>query len=85
MSRLLALLAVASVTLLSASASADTTVDPDGTTWLPTITIYGRANKPSVMVILKTPTAANAAAAAHEDMRAGLVQKSEPAALRSSR
>ena len=83
MARTLALLVLAAVSLVSLTSSADVTVGPDGTSTLPVITIYGRVNRPSVTVILKTPTAARGAAVAHEDMKAAWLEKTEPSSLRS--
>jgi hypothetical protein len=45
----------------------------------PVIVVYGRPNRPNVQIVVKTPTAASAAGAAHEALRLSLMAKSEPA------
>ena len=50
---------------------------------VPTVTVYGRAAKPLVVVIVKRPTAAQEAGAAHEALRQTTLAHSEPAALQS--
>ena len=56
--------------------------DDEGVHTLPVITIYGRPNRPSVIIELTRPTAARAASAAHEEMKAAMVAKTEPRPLR---
>ena len=50
---------------------------------VPTVTVYGRAQKPLVVVVVKHPTAAQEAGAAHETLRATTLARSEPASLQS--
>ena len=50
---------------------------------VPTVTVYGRAQKPLVVVVVKHPTAAQEAGAAHETLRATTLNRSEPASLQS--
>ncbi len=76
---------VAACMLAPAVASADVTIGPDGTATLPVITIVGRANRPGVTIVLQTPTASQGAAAAHDELRATLLARSQPSALRSQR
>ena len=47
---------------------------------VPATTIYGRPNKPMVNVEVRTPSAAEAAGAAHNRLRAATLAKTEPAA-----
>ena len=49
-----------------------------GTVTIKTVTIYGRADKPHVEIILTRPTAANAAGAAHDGLHARLMSATEP-------
>jgi len=72
-------LAASALVLLSAAASADET---PGVYTTPVVTIYGRPNKPSVVIELTRPTAAAAARAAHEGMRNAWLERSVPAALK---
>ncbi len=82
MKKLLAGLALASILVVPSLASADTPASEDGVTYLPAITIYGRPNRPSVVIELTRPTAARAASAAHEEMKAAWTAKTEPHPLR---
>ena len=50
---------------------------------VPTVTVYGRAQKPLVVVVVKHPTAAQEAGAAHASLRASTLERSEPASLQS--
>lgn len=50
---------------------------------VPTVTVYGRPAKPLVVVVVKRPTAAHEAGAAHESLRESTLARSEPAALQS--
>jgi hypothetical protein len=70
-----AALAIASVL---AALPSTARADDENVHTLPVITIYGRPNRPSVVIELTRPTAARAAAAAHEEMKAALVAKTEP-------
>jgi hypothetical protein len=81
MKALAATLVLLSTLGLSLVARADPSATVDGVTYLPVITVYGRPNRPSVVVELTRPTAASAARAAHEAMRVRLIQASEPATL----
>lgn len=75
--------ALATVAILAAfPASADPTVTT--TLVMPTRTILGRIEKPMVVIVVKTPTAASQAGAAHEALRASLMKQYEPATLRPS-
>jgi hypothetical protein len=47
----------------------------------PTVTVYGRPNKPSVVIVVKPPAAADMAALAHESLRRSLLAQSAPAPL----
>ena len=49
---------------------------------VPTMTIFGRPNKPSVVILVKRPTAAAEAGAAHAALREAQLKAAEPAALR---
>jgi len=49
---------------------------------VPTVTIYGRPNRPQVLVVVRPPTAAAMASLAHESLRASLLAQSEPRPLR---
>ncbi len=53
-----------------------------GTYTMPTATITGRAMKPTVSVIVRTPSAAGAAGAAHERLRDAVLARSEPGAFK---
>lgn len=50
---------------------------------MPTIVVYGRPNRPNIVIVVKTPTAAAAAGAAHEALRASLLAQTEPGLLRA--
>lgn len=71
------------LSLLSAASGADEACEP-GFACLKPVTIYGRPPKPIVVVELARPTAASAAGAAHDALRAEWMQKLEPATLRPS-
>jgi hypothetical protein len=47
---------------------------------VPATTIYGRPNKPMVNVEVRSPSAAEAAGAAHDRLRAATLARTEPAA-----
>lgn len=49
---------------------------------VPTITVSGRPNRPMVSIVIRTPSAVDAAGAAHDRLRAAQVSRSEPATLR---
>ena len=85
MTRTAGFLVGASLLLSSAAASADVTVGPDGTATLPVVTIVGRLNRPGVTIVLQTPSATQGAGVAHEELRAKLLARSQPSALRSQR
>ncbi len=51
-----------------------------GTVVVPTATIYGRPNRPMVQIMVRTPSASDAAAAAHGRLRARTNARYEPAA-----
>jgi len=70
----LAFALAAASSFVTSSAFADET--------LKEITVYGkRPARPSVIIELKRSTAAEAAGAAHESLRASLVEQSRPATL----
>jgi hypothetical protein len=48
-------------------------------------TIYGRPNRPMVVIEIQTPSAADAANTAHQSVRAALLNRAEPAALHPAR
>jgi hypothetical protein len=79
MKSLLAFALAASAIVVSVPAAADPTAP--GTLVLPTRTIYGRLDKPKVVIVVKTPTAASQAGEAHEGLRAALMKQYEPATL----
>ena len=74
---------VAAAALLSVLASATASADPTVTTTLvmPTRTIYGRIEKPLVVIVVKAPTAAAEATAAHSALRESMMRRYEPATL----
>jgi hypothetical protein len=47
----------------------------------PTFTVYGRPNKPSVVIVVKPAVATDMAALAHESLRRSLLAQSAPAPL----
>lgn len=57
---------------LAATAVADPKSPAEGVYTSPTIVVYGRPNRPQVLVVIKTPTAAEAADSAHEALHAAL-------------
>jgi hypothetical protein len=75
------LAAVAAAAVLAAiPASADPTAPTaPPTVVVPEHTFYVRLDKPHVVINVTTPTAASAAAAAHESMRAWMMRQYEPA------
>ena len=82
----LPLVLIAASMFAAGSAMADpTTPSQPGRIVVRTVVVYGRVDKPNVVVLLKTPTAAAGAASAHESLRAALLAASEPAALRTPR
>ena len=89
--KLLSFVFVTAPMLAAGPAMADpTTPDPSTPSTpariaIPTVVVYGRVDKPNVVVLLKTPTAAAAAATAHESLRAALLAASEPATLRAGK
>jgi hypothetical protein len=90
-SLLAAALAVAAA-LTAAPASADGSAPkvPDGAVQksapgvivLPDRVIYGRPNRPMVQIDIRALSATSAAGAAHETLRASLVNQSQPATMR---
>jgi hypothetical protein len=82
---------VAAATLTALTALADPPVDPavaesaPGVLHLAPRTIYGRPNRPMVVIEVRTPSAADAAGAAHESVRASLLNRAEPAAMHPTR
>jgi hypothetical protein len=50
---------------------------------VPEHTFHVRLDKPHVVIDIKTPTAASAAGAAHESMRAWMMRQYEPATMRA--
>jgi hypothetical protein len=51
---------------------------------MPTQTIFGRPDKPMVAIVVRTPTAADAAGAAHERLRDAVLARSEPSIRKTS-
>jgi hypothetical protein len=47
---------------------------------VPTVTVYGRPNRPMVQILVRTRSAADAAGAAHDRLRAATDAKLQPAA-----
>lgn len=71
--------------MLAVPALADPTTAPAASAQVyvvPTVTVYGRPAKPLVVVLVKRPTAAQEAGAAHEVLRETTLARSEPAALK---
>ena len=79
----LAALAAAAV-FAAMPASADPTSPAAApTVQVPEHTFYVRLDKPHVVIHVATPTAASAAGAAHESLRASLMRQYEPATMRA--
>jgi hypothetical protein len=72
------LLAVALALLATTAAADESTQAAPGSVTLKTITVYGRADKPHVEIILTRATAASAAGAAHDGLHARLMAPREP-------
>jgi hypothetical protein len=87
MKTVLGILVASTMVLLSASAAADPTTSAPAVavvhTLNPIIIVGRRPNKPSVVIELTRPTAANAAHAAHEEMRNAWLEASVPATMKS--
>lgn len=72
---------------LSALAAAPAMADPPapqstpGVYVAPEMTVHGRPNKPMVAIVIRTPTAAEAAGAAHDRLRLESLGRSQPPAL----
>jgi hypothetical protein len=49
---------------------------------VPTVTVYGRPNKPMVQIIIRPSSAAAAAGAAHDRLREATLAKTEPGAVK---
>ncbi len=82
MKKVACLLTLAAMSFWALEASADpTTLGPDGVHQMKPITIYGRPNMPSVVIELTRPTAAQAARAAHEEMRNAMIESLRPSTL----
>ena len=79
MKSLVAFALAAAAVLAALPAAADPTAP--GTLVMPSRTIYGRVDRPMVVIVVKTPTAASQAGAAHESLRASLMKQYEPATL----
>jgi hypothetical protein len=79
MKSLLAGMMLCSAVLGATPAWADPTVT--ATMVMPSRTIVGRLDKPMVVIVVKAPTAASQAGAAHEALRASLMKRYEPATL----
>jgi hypothetical protein len=84
-------LMLSAITLALAARAAPAAADPTapepragtGHYDAPPIVIYGRPDRPHVVVEIKTPTAAAEARAAHASLHEALLRMSEPAALRA--
>ena len=87
MKRLVLALAAASLALpmVAVPALADPPAAPPAAQVyvVPTVTVYGRVPKPLVLIVVKRPTAAQEAGAAHETLQASTLARSEPASLQS--
>lgn len=85
MNRLVLALAATSLVLpcVAAPAMADPpAVAPASHVYVtPTFTVYGRVQKPLVVIVVKHPSAAQEAAAAHDALRRATLARSAPAAL----
>ena len=81
---LLLVLAGLAVPFVAAPALADPpTAAPRGVLVVPTVTVTGRPDKPMVAIMIRRPTAAAEAGAAHAQLRDLTLARSEPATLRS--
>jgi hypothetical protein len=72
------------VPAIAVPALADPTVTvkvTPGTLVTPTMTIYGRPNRPMVSIEIRPVSAAAEAGAAHEQLRQSTLLKSQPAAM----
>jgi hypothetical protein len=78
---LVAVPAMADPTKTAAASKPASSAAPVHVYVVPTVTVYGRAAKPLVVVVVKHPTAAQEAGAAHETLRETNLTRSEPAAL----
>jgi hypothetical protein len=56
----------------------ETAISEVGTIRVPVTIIYGRPDRPHVVILVKTPTAAEAAGEAHESLRAAWLATSAP-------
>lgn len=63
----------------TAAPQADPTVK---TIHLPSRDIVGRIRKPLVVIVVKAPSAASQAGAAHETLRGALLERAEPPTMR---
>jgi hypothetical protein len=75
------LLPVAAVPAFADPPAPATAASGPGVYTAPTVTVYGRPNKPSVVIVVKPPAAADMAALAHESLRRSLLAQSAPAPL----
>jgi hypothetical protein len=85
MKRLVLVLAVGAlcVPAIAIPAMADPTVTvTHGVLTVPTLTVSGRPNRPLVSIVIRTPSAADAAGAAHDQLHLATMSRSEPATLR---
>jgi hypothetical protein len=80
---IVAIPALADPTTTAAASKPASSATPVQVYVVPTVTVYGRAAKPLVVVVVKHPTAAQEAGAAHESLRETNLARSEPAALRA--
>ena len=65
-------------------AHADPTASPTpGTYVMPTFTVTGHPQRPTVVVVVTRPTAAHEAGAAHQAFREALLARSEPVTPRA--
>jgi len=86
MKKVFVLAAFAAAVLAAVPASADPTAPAapaaPPTVVVPEHTFVVRLDKPQVLIDIKRPTAASAAGAAHESMRAWMWRQYEPATMR---
>lgn len=82
---LLLVLAGLAVPFVAAPALADPpgAAPSRGVLVVPTVTVTGRPDKPMVAIMIRRPTAAAEAGAAHAQLRDLTLARSEPATLRS--
>lgn len=73
--KLIPLVTALALATLTAPAAADTRspASAPGLLQVPVIVVYGRPERPNVVIVFKTPNATSEAGEAHESLRAGLM------------